>query len=210
MGSMSLLELARVERRDLLELLESLSPGEWQMPSLCEGWTVRDVVAHVLSYEELGPVQLVSRFARGWFLPDRVNAVGVREYRTRSPEELVTLLRQHLTPSGLTAGMGGAIGLTDCMIHQQDIRRPLGRPRTIPPERLLPVLKTALFAPVIRGVLRVRDVRLVATDLDWNFGRGPEVRGNAEALLMAASGRRGLDGELDGPGADRLLRRIGA
>jgi uncharacterized protein (TIGR03083 family) len=106
--------------------------------------------------------------------------------------------------------MGGAIGLTDCLIHHQDIRRPLGRPRTIPLERLEPTLRTALFAPVIRGLLRVYDVRLVATDLDWSFGRGPEVRAPAEALLMAIAGRRGLGGELSGPGAERLLRRIGA
>jgi uncharacterized protein (TIGR03083 family) len=209
-GWMSLLELARAERQELLDLLESLPPEQWQAPSLCKGWTVQDVVAHVLSYEELGTAQLATRFAKGWFLPDRVNAVGVREYRTRNPAELVALLRKHLTPSGLTAGMGGVIGLTDGLIHQQDIRRPLGRPRSIPPERLLPALKGALFAPVIGGVLRVRDVRLVATDLDWTFGRGPEIRGAAEALLMAVAGRHGLNGELTGPGAARLLRRIGA
>jgi uncharacterized protein (TIGR03083 family) len=207
---MALLELAQAERHDLLELLESLSAAEWQVPSLCAGWTVQDVVAHALSYEELGPSQLLSRFARGWFLPDRVNAVGVAEYRRFSPEELIALLRRHLRPRGLTAGMGGAIGLTDALIHQQDIRRPLGRLRTIPAERLLPTLRTALFAPVIRGVLRVRDLRLVATDLDWSFGRGPEVQAAGETLLMAIAGRRGLGDELAGPGAQRLLHRIGA
>lgn len=206
---MSLMDLARAEREDLLVLLEGLSPEEWRAPSLCAGWTVHDVVAHVLSYEELGVRQLARRFASGSFLTSRVNAVGLAEYRARSPEELVALLRRHLTPRGLTAGMGGAIGLTDGMVHQQDIRRPLGRPRVIPAERLVPALWTALFAPVVRGVVRTRDVRLVASDLDWAFGRGPEVRGTGEALLMAVAGRRGLAGELTGPGADRLLRRIG-
>ena len=182
---------------------------EWRKPSLCAGWNVHDVVAHMLSYDELGARQLVGRFAKGWFLTSRVNGIGLAEYRTRSPEELVVLLRQHLTPRGLTAGMGGAIGLTDGMIHQQDIRRPLGRLRVIPVERLVPALWTALFAPVVRGVVRSRGVRLVGTDLDWAFGRGPEVRGTGEALLMAVAGRRGLAGELSGPGADRLLRRIG-
>ncbi len=207
---MSFIELARAEREDLLTLLESLSSEEWRKPSLCAGWSVHDVVAHLLSYEELGARQLAARFAKGWFLTDRVNGIGLAEYRTRSPEELVALLRQHLTPRGLTAGMGGAIGLTDGMIHQQDIRRPLGRPRAIPVERLVPALWTALFAPVVRGVVRTRDVRLVATDLDWAFGRGPAVRGTGEALLMAVAGRGGLSGELTGPGVGRLLRRIGS
>ncbi|HET6394215.1 MAG TPA: maleylpyruvate isomerase family mycothiol-dependent enzyme [Blastococcus sp.] len=206
---MSVMAQARAERADLLDLLEGLAPDEWRVPSLCAGWTVHDVVAHVLSYDELGPQGLASRFVRGRFLVDRVNAVGLAEYAVRTPAELVELLRAHLTPRGLPAGMGGAIALTDGLIHQQDIRRPLGRPRSIPADRLLPALRTTLFGPVLRGVLRVRDVRLVATDLDWTFGRGPEVRGTAEALLMAVAGRAGVAGELSGPGAARLTGRLG-
>lgn len=206
---MSLMELARTEREDLLHLLERLTPDQWRTPSLCAGWTVQDVVAHMLSYDELGPRQLLTRFARGLLIVDRVNAVGLEEYASRTPDELLDLLRGHHTPSGLPAGMGGAIGLTDGMIHQQDIRRPLGELRTIPAERLLPALRTALFAPVVRGVLRVRDVRLVATDLQWTFGRGPEVRGTGEALLMAVAGRSAVAEELHGPGRDRVVRRLG-
>ena len=206
---MGVMALARAEREDLLDLLVSLTPEQWRAPSLCAGWSVQDVVAHVLSYEELGPRQLAGRFARGALRVDRVNAVGLREYRTRSPEQLVDLLGRHLTPTGLTAGLGGAIALTDGLIHHQDIRRPLGLPRDVPEERLLPALRTALFAPVLLGVLRVRDVRLVATDADWAFGRGPEVRGTAEALLMAIAGRRGLAAELSGPGRERVAQRLG-
>ena len=105
--------------------------------------------------------------------------------------------------------MGGAIALTDGVIHQQDIRRPLGRPRTIPADHLVPALRTALFGPVLRGVLKARDVRLVATDIDWSFGRGPEVRGTGEALLMAVAGRKAVADELSGPGAERLAARLG-
>ena len=162
------------------------------------------------SYEELGPRQLAARFARGSFRFGRVNAVGLREYADRSPAELTDLLRRHLTPTGLTAGLGGAIALTDGLIHHQDIRRPLGLPRAVPAERVRPALRTALFAPTLLGVVRVRDVRLVATDLDWAFGRGPEVRGTAEALLMAVAGRRGIAAELSGPGRERIARRLGA
>jgi uncharacterized protein (TIGR03083 family) len=206
---MSVMAQARAEREDLLELVEGLTPEQWRAPSLCAGWTVHDVVAHVLRYDELGPPQLAARFARGLFLVDRTNAVGLREYRRRTPAGLVELLRAHLTPTGLTAGLGGAIALTDGLVHQQDIRRPLGVPRTIPAERLLPALRTALFGPVLRGVLRVRDVRLVATDLDWAFGRGPEVHGTAEALLMAVAGRKAVADELSGPGRARVAQRLG-
>ena len=129
---MDVMAPARAEREDLLDLLLVLTPGRSRAPSLCAGWTVQDVVAHLLSYEELGPRQLAARFARGSLRFDRVNAVGLREYGTRTPAELVDLLRRHLTPSGLTAGLGGAIALTDGLIHHQDIRRPLDRPRMVP------------------------------------------------------------------------------
>jgi uncharacterized protein (TIGR03083 family) len=206
---MSLMAQARAEREELLDLLEGLAPEQWQTPSLCAGWTVHDVVAHVLSYEDLGPRQLAARFADGRLLVSRINAIGVRESAARTPADMVEQLRSHLTPRGFTAGLGGAIALTDGLIHQQDIRRPLDRPRTIPADRLVPALRVALFGPVLRGWLRVRDVRLVATDIDWSSGRGPEVRGTGEALLLAVAGRPAVSGELSGPGSERVVRRLG-
>ncbi len=204
---MSVMHLARAEREELRDLLGGLTPEQWRTPSLCAGWTVSDVVAHVLSYEELGVRQLAGRLGRGFLSVDRSNALGLEEYGSRTPVELLRLLDDHLTPTGLTAGMGGAIALTDGMIHQQDIRRPLGLPRVIPAERLVPALRTALFAPTLLGALRVRGVRLVATDIDWSFGRGPEVRGPAEALLMTVAGRRAAVADLSGPGQERVARR---
>lgn len=176
---------------------------------MCTGWRVRDVVAHVVSYDELDGRGLVGRFAKGRFLPDRINAVGLAEYNTRSPDALLDLLRDHLEPRGLPAAFGGMVAFLDGLIHHQDIRWPLGMPRDIPAERLLPALRCALVAPPIRGFWRVRGLRLVATDLEWSAGSGPEVRGPAEAVLMAIAGRRGVVGELSGPGQRKLADRIG-
>lgn len=201
--------LARDERAEFAEFLATLSPQQWDAPTLCAGWRVRDVVAHVISYDELDGRGLVERLARGRFLPDRANAIGLAEYGTRSPDELLALLRDHLEPRGFTAAFGGAIALVDGLIHQQDIRRPLGRHRTIPPERLLPALRGALASPVLRGFWRVRGLRLVATDLDWSMGVGPPVRGPAEALLMTVAARRGVVDELSGPGQRKLAARLG-
>jgi uncharacterized protein (TIGR03083 family) len=206
--SVDMKRLAHDERADFAAFLATLSPEQWDAPSLCAGWRVRDVVAHVISYDELSTRDLLGRFAKGRFLPDRVNAIGLAEYNTRSPDELLTVLEDHLEPRGLTAGFGGMIALTDGLIHQQDIRRPLGMPRDIPPQRLLPALRLALFAPVIRGFWRVRGVRLAATDVDWSFGTGPEARGPAESLLMAIAGRRCAVEELSGPGQRKLADRM--
>lgn len=204
----NLRRLARDERAEFAEFLATLSPQQWDAPTLCAGWRVRDVVAHVISYDELDGRGLVARLAKARFLPDRANAVGLAEYNTRSPEQLLALLNDHLEPRGLTAAFGGAIALVDGLIHQQDIRRPLGIPRAIPPERLLAALRGALTAPVIRGFWRVRGLRLVATDLGWSAGAGPEVRGPAEAILMTVAGRRGVVDELSGPGQRKLAARV--
>ena len=204
-----LMLLARAERVDLAAFLQTLSPQQWEAPSLCRGWRVRDVVAHMLSYEELGTVALAGRFARGWFVPDWANAVGVADYAEHSPQQLLALLDDSLVPRGLTAGFGGRIALVDGMIHQQDIRRPLGVARDVPADRLGPALDFARTAPTIGAFWRVRGLRLVATNLDWAAGRGAEVHGAAEALLMAIAGRRGVTDELSGPGQPTLTRRIG-
>ncbi|WP_344680925.1 maleylpyruvate isomerase family mycothiol-dependent enzyme [Saccharopolyspora taberi] len=202
----SLMDLARAEREDFAEFLATLTPREWEAPTLCEGWSVQDVVAHVISYDELTGRELVRRLGRGGIR--RANAAGVAEYAPRGPEALLALVRAHTTPRGLTAAFGGRIALLDGMIHHQDIRRPLGRPREIPPDRLRAALRFALVAPPVGAFWRARGLRLVPTDLDWTTGRGPEVRGPAEALLLAVAGRRGVVDELSGPGKEKLAGRI--
>lgn len=143
------MQLAAEERGDLADFLDTLSEEQWAAPSLCERWNVRDVVAHVISYEEIGWPGLVAAFARGRFSPGRVNDIRLAAYRDRPPEELVRILRSHLKPHGLTAGSGGGIGLSDSLIHHQDIRRALGTQREVPGERLIEALGISLRAPVL-------------------------------------------------------------
>jgi uncharacterized protein (TIGR03083 family) len=204
----STMQMACEERRDFADLLAELSPQQWEKPSLCEFWRVHDVVAHVLSYDELSWWAVLRRFAKGRFVPTRVNEIGAAEYVTRSPEQLTELMRACIPPRGLTAGFNGMIALVDGMIHQQDVRRPLGIPRAIPAPRLRSVLNFALAAPAVRGARRARGVRLIANDIDWSHGEGPEVHGPGEALLMAMAARPdGLD-DLSGPGQRILAQRI--
>jgi uncharacterized protein (TIGR03083 family) len=205
-GTVGLKELARAERADLAAFLAELTPQQWESPSLCTRWTVKDVVAHVISYEELGAVGLLSRFVKGRIV--HANQVGVDEYTSLSTDQLLDFLNRHLYPSGLTAGFGGMIALVDGMVHHQDIRRALDRPRVIPPDRLIRVLPLIPGNPRLGAGRRIRGLRLRATDVDWAHGRGAEVTGPGEALLMAMTGRRaGLD-ELDGPGKTTLAQRL--
>lgn len=201
--------MARQERADLADLLAGLSPEEWERQSLCTGWTVRDVVAHVVSYEELDGRDRWAALAETRFVPTRLNEVTKRRYDNWPPDRLLAFLREHLVPRGATARLGGRVGLVDAMIHQQDIRRPLGREREVPVDRLRVALPFAVWAPPLRGAWRTRGVRLVATDVDFAWGRGPEVRGPGEAVLMALAGRAAAAADLTGPGAELLANRLG-
>ena len=205
---MSVTDLAHAEREDLLALAESLTPAQWRQASLCPGWTVQDVVTHVVSYDGLPPGQLARLAATARGNPNRMNELLVERYRGATPEESLAGLRAARRPTGLTAGLGGRIGLTDGLIHRQDVRRPLGLGRDVPAERLTAALGVAMFAPPTHGAWRARGVRLRASDVDWAFGRGPEVVGPGEALLMASAGRASALADLCGPGLPRLRGHV--
>lgn len=206
---MNVMEMAAAERAEMADFLESLSPEQWESPSLCAGWRVRDVAAHVISYEERSRVEVLALVARARFRPRRFNEEAMSGFRHLPAAELVAFLRSHLQPRGTTAARGGGVGLVDGLIHHQDMRRPLGMPRQVPTERLRYALPFTVTAPPLAGVSHGRGVRLIATDLDWARGKGPEARGTGEAVLMALAGRRGVAEELEGPGASLLQRRLG-
>jgi uncharacterized protein (TIGR03083 family) len=201
-----MMEMAHAERTDLAAFLATLTPQQWDSPTLCAKWTVKDVVAHVISYEELGAIGLVKRFVKGRIV--RANEAGVDDFAALSPQQLLEFLGNHLTPQGLTAGFGGMIALVDGTIHHQDIRRSLGKPRTIPEDRLTRVLRLVPGNPRLGARRYIKGLRLRATDVDWAHGKGPEVTGPGEALLMAMGGRPAAAVDLTGPGHATLVRRL--
>jgi len=201
-----LMRMARAERTDLAAFLATLTPQQWDTPSLCVGWNVKDVVAHIVSYDELDLTGLLRRLAAGRIV--RANQVGVDEFRALSPQQLLEFLGEHIQPRGLTAGFGGMIALVDGTIHHQDIRRSLDKPRTIPEDRLRRVLDLVPNNPRLGARRFIKRLRLHATDIEWAHGRGPEVTGPGEALLMAMAGRRAAAAELSGPGHATLAARL--
>ncbi len=201
--------LAADERADLANFLATLTPQQWQAPTLCTRWRVRDVVAHVISYDNLGARALLGVAARARFRPGRINDTALARYDRHTPEQLLALLAGNLQPRGQPAALGGRAGLVETLIHHQDIRRGLGQPRAIPAERLRSALHTALIAPDIARLWPLRGVRLVATDLRFSAGIGPPAKGPAEAILMTIAGRPVAINELSGPGHATLAARIG-
>lgn len=202
--------MAAAERADLADLLDSLTPDQWDRPTLCEGWTVRQVAAHVISYESLGLGALAMLMLRRGFRLSVLNAERLDAVAEWHPERIVAEYRAHLRPQGITAGFGGRIGLTDCTIHHQDIRRPLGLPRAIPADRLRTILDFMPYARALPSPRIGRGLRLVVPDLDWSHGSGPDVTGPGEALMLALAGRPCALDQLEGDGVEEMARRIRA
>lgn len=191
------------ERRELVELLGGLTDEQWRTPSLCGGWTVRDVAVHL----SLDAVPL-PRYTLGLLRrpnPIAYNDHYVASHRDVTTGELVAVLADSAETSWITR-YWPRLGLADHLVHQQDIRRPLGLPRAIDPERLRLVLERP--DPFARPWRYTRGLRFVATDMDWRRGSGPEVRGPGEALALASVGRVAALDDLDGDGVETLRRRV--
>jgi uncharacterized protein (TIGR03083 family) len=202
---MTVRSLVGAERADLITLLRTLSPDEWDTASLCTGWKVRDVVAHLL-YDTIPLTKYLLRAARHGFSADRFNAYWVANARDMSPTQLTDSLECSIDRHRLTKLMP-SVSLADTVIHHQDIRRPLGRERVIPTERLLHVLDHP--DPFANPRRQMRGLRFEATDLNWARGNGPTVRGTGEAIALAIVGRSVVLDELEGDGVARLQARIG-
>jgi uncharacterized protein (TIGR03083 family) len=192
------------ERRDLVAFLRTLSDDEWETASLCEGWRVRDVVAHV-SYDAMSKPAYLLAALSGVLGPDRANARLVDADR-QTPTSALTDKLETSVGRGLVATLAPKLALADVVVHHQDIRRPLGKAREVPKDRILIVLDHP--DPFTSPRRRMRGLRFVATDVGWSTGDGPEVRGKGEAIALAMAGRPVVLDELEGDGVDLLRRRF--
>ena len=207
-------ELIRSERFALIDFLETLTPGEWSTPSLCGAWTVQDVAAHLACAPSMPVLEAAIGFARSGFRINRFIADTAVGWSRRGPTAILDQLRVNASNGAKPMGMPQVAALTDAVVHALDIRRPLHKPRPIPRAAFVPVadfnvgLRWPLSIPIGGGARsRIAGLRLVAEDLDWSHGRGPEVRGSAEALILLVTGRPVGSHELTGPGAAQLYAR---
>ena len=99
--------MATAERTDLADLLETVTPEQWEAPSLCEGWRVRDVVAHVMSFDGVSPLGMFRRAIRGRIV--HINQAGVDELASLTTEQLLHRLQAHLRPQGLATILGAGL-----------------------------------------------------------------------------------------------------
>ncbi|MEU0642326.1 MULTISPECIES: maleylpyruvate isomerase family mycothiol-dependent enzyme [Streptomyces] len=202
------LSWTKAERLGLADFLDDLEGSDWEAPSLCTGWTVHDVVAHLtLSTRTtlLGMVKGMVRARGDW---ERMEFDAARRRAADfGPAELIAQFRDTAASTRRAPLSAPLDPLVDVLVHGQDIARPLGRVRPTPQEQTIAALEHVLASPFYGARKRLRGVRLVATDANWSRGDGQdEARGPVCDLLLLATGRAAGLPAVSGPGAERLGR----
>lgn len=196
------------ERRSLADLLDELSDDEWAVPSLCRGWRVRDVAAH-LALAHTTAAQATADLARARGSFDRMVHDTARRHAAASCEQLVAELRAMVGSRRKVPGITHLEPLLDVLVHGQDIAVPLGRPRGMPVQAAATAATRVWdyrwpLSAAFGARSRLRGLHLVATDADWSAGEGAPVEGPIDALLLLLTGRDAGRDRLAGPGAARL------
>ncbi|WP_107773952.1 maleylpyruvate isomerase family mycothiol-dependent enzyme [Nocardioides sediminis] len=203
-----------VQRLRTVDVLEALTPREWERPSLCAGWTVRDVAAHLT----LQQLTLGSALRGALRHPGSVNHVinaTARDRASLPTDRIVAEIRGTVGSRRHNVGLTPHETLIDIVVHGQDIAVPTGHPLEVPPE-VAATAASRVWAD--RGTRKAKvftalpsdGLRLAATDTDWSVGEGPEVRGPVLALLLLLTGRTVVLPQLEGEGAAALGERLAA
>lgn len=197
------------ERRAVADMLESLTDEQWATASLAQGWTVRNVAAHLVMPFRYSMPKIMWQMlkAKGDF-NKAADRVARRDAQRLSSAEIVDLLRRNADHRFKPPGAEHDAPLSDIIVHGLDMRVPLGIERDIPTDRLRPVLDLAMLPKTQKFYGHdLSGVSFVATDMDWRSGSGPEITGTAQDLVLVSGGRRaGLD-RVDGPGVEVLRAR---
>lgn len=176
------------ERSWLADLLESLPQTAWEQPSLCQGWTVRDVGAHLtFAHARLREV-LWPAVRTGFGYNAMINYAAVHSQLTH--EDIVATLRNFVGSRRRAPFVTELEPLLDVLVHTQDICLPLGIEHPIPVDASVAAANRVL---ALRGPMRLweppRSVRLVATDADWANGCGTVVQAPIQSHLLTLTGR---------------------
>ena len=204
-------EAIDAQRMTVADLLEGLSADDWQQPSLCAGWTIRDVAAH-LTLQQIGPGSAIAMMIR-WrgSLEQTIHDTACQRASVLPTGRIIAEIRATAGSRRHTIGVSYLETLTDILVHGQDIAIALGRSLTMPPRAAAVAASRVLsmrWPPPLPAAGKMAGFRLTATDTSWAAGEGPEVRGPMGALLLVCAGRLAALPQLAGPGAPVLAARL--
>jgi uncharacterized protein (TIGR03083 family) len=201
-------QMIRAERASLVDALAAIPDADWDKPSLCPPWKVRDVVGHLIATTLMTPPKFFARMAASGFRFDTMSNKQIRlTTADRSNGELVDLYRSRVdtrsAPPGPTTSWLG-----ETIVHGEDIFRALNGYRDHPSDHVLAVANFYKGSNLLIGAkTRIAGLTLRVTDADWQHGSGPEVSGPAIAVLLAMTGRKVALDDLTGDGVAVLRER---
>lgn len=201
--------IVAAERGALADQLAGLPAEQWQTPSLCQGWTVEETLAHMTSTAAMTPPKFFLGFVGSGFSFPRFTRAGIERHRGDTP---AGTLRNFRAQQGSTSSPPGPrlSWLGETIVHSEDIRRPLGLEHDYPQDAVRSVMDFYKGSNALIGTRKRMDgLTLRATDADWSHGSGPVVEGPLLSLLLAATGRAVACDDLHGEGVDTLRSRGG-
>jgi uncharacterized protein (TIGR03083 family) len=194
------------QRRALVRLLEDLQEQEWRRPSLCKGWTIRQVAAHLALQNTTWPAmtRVALDVIRHGGMNAAIHAMACR-HAEQPAEVIVGEIRDRIGVRRPLPAVTFRETAIDYLVHGQDIAIPLGRDLPMPPDLSVLAADRAWSSPrMFHARKKLAGYRLVADDTQWTAGQGHEVYGPIGALLLLLTGRPAALPQLSGPGAARL------
>lgn len=202
-----LMPMVHAERASLAEYLVTLTPEEWHAATWCDKWNVQELVAHLTAAGNITAPHFLAGFIKAGFSFDRTVDRDLRNYNGGTPADVLgrftSIINSNRKPPG-----PAYVALGEVMVHGEDIRRALGAKGDHPAEHLVTLaeLYKKTGAP-LGAKKRLVGLRLVATDVDWSTGEGPDVKGPCMSLILAMVGRTGALADCDGSGIEALRAR---
>jgi len=201
--------MIKADRVTLADYLSTLPDHAWSTPSLCAGWSVANVAAHMLVTPTMSKGKVFVAFAGSGFNLDKFSQKQVdRLSASMTPAEIVETTRSTAGSQNMPPGLKPLGVLTEVLVHGADITDPLGGSLEIPADHYVAAMDhLKSVKPVFHTKERIEGLALRATDADWTFGEGPLVEGPSASLLLAMAGRdRGYEA-LTGDGVATMRSR---
>lgn len=197
-------------RASLADTIEGLTAEQWRTPSLCAGWNVGMMAAHLLASAEQTPGHFMRGMLTSGFSFNRAMERDIRARTDLTPQQIAARLRQRTTTTNKPPAPALAM-LGEVVVHGEDLRRPLGITAPVDADAANACLSMYTKASFpVGGKKRIGGLRLVSTDTGWTYGEGPEVSGPAMSLLLAMTGRSAGLSDLSGEGVPQLSQRVTA
>jgi uncharacterized protein (TIGR03083 family) len=200
--------IIHAERAALADDLAALTDAQWAQESLCPGWSVHDVLAHMTATAKMTPARMIARLAMSGF---KFHAMSQKNIAAETASTPAATLAEFRRVQAFTSSPPGPVDtwLGETIVHSEDIRRPLGIHHTYPANALVRVAEFYKRSNLLIGAKnRGTGLTLRASDTNWSSGTGPEVSGPMLSLVLAMTGRQPAANDLTGEGAATLRSRI--